>query len=140
MATLSERGISFSIDDFGTGHSSLGRLHQLPISVLKIDRSFIEQLCVPNQLCTTLTIVQAILSMAHALGQQVVAEGVETEAQLDCLRELDCDLVQGFLLSRPVSPKEIPALMATAHPAFAQAASVRRDAGLRPEEAALKAR
>ncbi len=140
MDALSALGISFSIDDFGTGHSSLGRLHQLPISVLKIDRSFIEQLCVPNQLCTTLTIVQAILSMAHALGQQVVAEGVETGAQLACLRELDCDLLQGFLLSRPVSPKEIPALMATAHPAFAQAASAHRDAGLRPEEAALKAR
>ena len=120
MSALSALGVSFSIDDFGTGHSSLGRLHQLPISVLKIDRSFIEQLCAPNGTYTTLTIVQAILSMAHALGQQVVAEGVETAAQLACLRGMDCDLLQGFLLSRPVSPQEIPALVRAIHPAFAQ--------------------
>lgn len=118
MAILAEAGISFSIDDFGTGHSSLGRLHQLPISVLKIDRSFIEQLCGPYDSYTSLTIVQAIVSMAHALGQKVVAEGVETPAQLACLRGLECDLLQGFLLSRPLPPEQIPTLLSAVHAAF----------------------
>lgn len=124
MDKLSLAGISFSIDDFGTGHSSLGRLNQLPISVLKIDRSFIEQLSGSKENCATLTIVQAILSMAHALGQKVVAEGVETPVQLEILRDLNCDLLQGFLLSRPVPPKEIPALLSGVHPAFLEAAPI----------------
>ena len=120
MAALAAVGISFSIDDFGTGHSSLGRLHQLPISVLKIDRSFVEQLSGTYNTHMPFTIVQAILSMAHALGQKVVAEGVETPAQLACLRGLKCDLLQGFLLSRPVPPEQIPAMTVTVHPAFAE--------------------
>jgi diguanylate cyclase (GGDEF)-like protein/PAS domain S-box-containing protein len=115
MAALSAEGITFSIDDFGTGHSSLGRLNELRISELKIDRSFIEQLCgEPGPY----SIVQAIITMAHALGHKVIAEGVETELQLACLRDLDCDLMQGYLLSRPVPPRQIPALAAVAHPAF----------------------
>ena len=119
MTRLAGLGFSFFIDDFGTGHSSLGRLHQLPLSVLKIDRSFIEQLCAPNGMYTTLTIVQAIVSMAHALHQKVVAEGVETEAQLACLGALDCDFVQGFHLSHPLPSSTIPALAGRKHPAFA---------------------
>jgi EAL domain-containing protein (putative c-di-GMP-specific phosphodiesterase class I) len=91
----------------------------LPLSVLKIDRSFIEQLCAPNGMYTTLNIVQAIVSMSHALHQKVVAEGVETEAQLACLGALDCDLVQGFHLSRPLVPEDVPAIAAQKHPAFA---------------------
>jgi len=109
MAALSAIGIQFSIDDFGTGHSSLGRLHELPIAELKIDRSFVDQLCVTNG---TLSIVQAVVSMAHALGHRVVAEGVETEEQLLQLRALHCDLLQGFLLARPVAPERVPALIA----------------------------
>jgi diguanylate cyclase (GGDEF)-like protein/PAS domain S-box-containing protein len=119
MTRLAGLGFSFFMDDFGTGHSSLGRLHQLPLSVLKIDRSFIEQLCAPSGMYTTLTIVQAIVSMAHALHQKVVAEGVETEAQLACLAGLDCDLVQGFHLSHPLPPGDIPELAGRKHPAFA---------------------
>jgi len=119
MTRLAGLGFSFFMDDFGTGHSSLGRLHQLPLSVLKIDRSFIEQLCAPSGKYTTLTIVQAIVSMAHALHQKVVAEGVETEAQLACLGGLDCDLVQGFHLSHPLAPGAIPALAGRKHQAFA---------------------
>ena len=119
MTRLAGLGFSFFMDDFGTGHSSLGRLHQLPLSVLKIDRSFIDQLCAPTGKYTTLTIVQAIVSMAHALHQKVVAEGVETEAQLACLGGLDCDLVQGFHLAHPLPPSNIPALAGRKHPAFA---------------------
>lgn len=115
MTNLASRRVSFSIDDFGTGHSSLGRLHRLPISVLKIDQSFIAQLGAKNG---TYSIVQAIISMAHALGHRLVAEGVETESQLAHLRELQCDLLQGFLLSRPVRPEQIPALVATRHEVF----------------------
>jgi diguanylate cyclase (GGDEF)-like protein/PAS domain S-box-containing protein len=117
MTLLSAKGIEFSIDDFGMGHSSLGRLHQLHISVLKIDRSFTNQLCVENG---TYSIVEAIISMAHTLGQQVVAEGVETEEELVSLRALQCDLLQGYLLSRPVLPAQVPMLLATRHPVFTQ--------------------
>jgi len=121
MSVLSALGCRFSIDDFGTGHSSLGRLHQLPISILKIDRSFVEQLCETENGETSLTIVQVVLSMAHALGLHVVAEGVETECQLKRLSQLGCDLFQGFLLSRPVLPEEVPALLERKHPAFKMA-------------------
>jgi diguanylate cyclase (GGDEF)-like protein/PAS domain S-box-containing protein len=131
MRVLTSFGIAFSIDDFGTGHSSLGRLHKLPISVLKIDQSFIAQLCVQGG---TYSIVQAIISMAHALGHHLVAEGVETPSQLARLRDLDCDLVQGFLLSRPVPPELIPVLVADRHKAFFQISSSERTTPLLPEE------
>jgi diguanylate cyclase (GGDEF)-like protein/PAS domain S-box-containing protein len=116
MAALSALGISFSLDDFGTGLSSLGRLHKMSISILKIDCSFTRDLCARGG---TYSIVQAIISMAHSLGHVVVAEGVETEMQLACLRNLHCDLLQGFLLARPVKPDEIPALTNTIHSAIA---------------------
>jgi diguanylate cyclase (GGDEF)-like protein/PAS domain S-box-containing protein len=125
MTLLSAKGIEFSIDDFGMGHSSLGRLHQLHISVLKIDRSFTNQLCVENG---THSIVEAIISMAHTLGQQVVAEGVETQEELVSLQALQCDLFQGYLLSRPVLPDEVPTLLATPHAIFAQTPRLRLDA------------
>lgn len=131
MDALTSSGIAFSIDDFGTGHSSLGRLHQLPISVLKIDQSFIAQLCARE---STFSIVQAIISMAHALGLHLVAEGVETASQLACLRDLECDFIQGFLLSQPVRPEEIPALVAARHTAFFEISSARRTNPLLPAD------
>jgi EAL domain-containing protein (putative c-di-GMP-specific phosphodiesterase class I) len=131
MATLTARGIAFSIDDFGTGHSSLGRLHQLPISVLKIDQSFIKQLGMHND---TYSIVQAIISMGHALGHRLVAEGVETPSQLVCLRALECDLLQGFLLSRPVPSELVPMLIAVRHPAFSYISAAERSSPLLPYE------
>jgi EAL domain-containing protein (putative c-di-GMP-specific phosphodiesterase class I) len=131
MASLTALGISFSIDDFGTGHSSLGRLHQLPISELKIDQSFIRQLCTGDG---TYSIVQAVISMAHALGLRLVAEGVETERQLDCLRVLGCDLLQGSLLSRPVSAKQIPPLVASKPSIFGHVTSTERSIPLLPAE------
>ncbi len=114
MKELSAEGIEFSIDDFGTGHSSLARLSHLGASILKIDQSFMTPGCTEN----TQTIVQAIITMAHTLGHKVVAEGVETAQQLACLRDLHCDLFQGYLLSQPVSSDRIPALLGTVHPAF----------------------
>lgn len=131
MSALTAYGIQFSIDDFGTGHSSLGRLHQLPISVLKVDRSFVDQLCVHNG---AFSIVQAIISMAHGLGHRVVAEGVETAEQLTLLRGLQCDLLQGYLLSRPVSPDRIPALTAADHPAVDPTPDQAPGSSLLPQE------
>jgi len=114
MAALSARGIVFSIDDFGSGHSSFARLSQLGASILKLDRSFIQ----PGGIKNAYSIVQAMIDMAHSLGNDVVAEGIESEQQLSSLRELKCDMFQGYLLSPPVSSGEVPQLIDTVHPAF----------------------
>jgi diguanylate cyclase (GGDEF)-like protein len=101
MKRLKLLGVRIAIDDFGTGYSSLSYLHRLPIDVLKIDRSFMENL---NEADSTRPIVEAVLSMAHTLGLLVVAEGVETAEQLCTLEESNCDLIQGYFFSRPVEP------------------------------------
>jgi len=101
LATL---GVRFSIDDFGTGYSNLGYLKNLPITDIKIDRSFISGL--PDNV-NDVAIVGAIISMAHNMGLKVVAEGVETEEQLDFLREHHCDAMQGFYFSPPVTHSTI---------------------------------
>jgi diguanylate cyclase (GGDEF)-like protein/PAS domain S-box-containing protein len=116
MALLSEIGIRFSIDDFGTGHSTLNRLDKLPLSVLKVDRTFTERLC---EVDGSRSIVQAMISMAKALDMQVVAEGVELEEQMEALKEMGCDYLQGFLLSRPISPIAIPEVLNGRHPLLA---------------------
>ncbi len=108
MRVLAKAGITFAVDDFGTGYSSLQHLHRLPISVLKIDRSFVQRIDEPRG---TEAIVQAIVSMAHSLGMSVVAEGVETERQLEVAIAMGCDAIQGFLHSSPVKAEEVPALM-----------------------------
>ena len=97
LAALREMGVRVSIDDFGTGYSSLSYLQRLPIDELKIDRSFIQRLGQGP----TGAIVGSIVDLAHAIGLSVVAEGIETDEQLDILRALECDLGQGFLLARP---------------------------------------
>ena len=120
IATLAELGVQLSIDDFGTGQSSLARLRALPVHQLKIDRSLVQGL---TEDASYAPIVGAVTSMARALGLAVVAEGVETGSQLDAVVDLGCDLVQGFLLSRPVPIAELLASPvwqqspATAHPA-----------------------
>ena len=110
MLELAQAGINFSVDDFGTGYSSLRHLHQLPIKTLKIDRSFIERVAEPNG---TYAIVQAILSLAHSLELQVVAEGVERIEQVEILRELGCDVIQGFLWGRPQPAASVPEILAS---------------------------
>jgi EAL domain-containing protein (putative c-di-GMP-specific phosphodiesterase class I) len=99
LQRLRDAGICIAIDDFGTGYSSLSRLSELPIDRLKIDRSFIMRL--PHN-ATGRTLVSTIITLAHAFGMTVVAEGVETTEQLGVLCELGCDRAQGFLLGRPV--------------------------------------
>lgn len=103
IATLARMGIRFSLDDFGTGHSSLGRLHQLPVDSLKIDASFTRRI---SEFKGTYPTVEAIVALAHTFGMKVVAEGVEHKEQLNMLRVLGCDRVQGYLFSRPL-PAEL---------------------------------
>ncbi|MCE8024344.1 putative bifunctional diguanylate cyclase/phosphodiesterase [Billgrantia aerodenitrificans] len=102
LHALRDMGVDVSIDDFGTGFSSLNYLKHLPISKIKIDRSFIKEV---TENLDDASIVQAIVSMAHHLGLTVVAEGVETEQQLGLLKRYGCQLFQGFLLARPM-PRE----------------------------------
>ena len=108
MNELNAMGVRTSLDDFGTGYSSLSYLKQFPLKVLKIDRSFIQdiQLNKNNE-----SLITAIISMAHSLGLEVVAEGVEKDEQLTFLRSRLCDNVQGYLLSRPVPAKDIIKLL-----------------------------
>ena len=99
LIELVKLGIRFSIDDFGTGYSSLGYLQRLPLCELKIDRSFVQDM--PSNVDDT-AIVNSILSMAHHLGLEVVAEGVETKAQADHLIAQGCDRLQGYLYAQPM--------------------------------------
>jgi diguanylate cyclase (GGDEF)-like protein len=104
MRILSTGGVRFAIDDFGTGYSSFSTLTAVPARVLKLDRSFIVGAALGSERGAILT---AMINMAHALAKEVVAEGVETEDQLALLRSLGCDMVQGFLLCKPLPADQI---------------------------------
>ena len=104
LASLRRLGVHISIDDFGTGWSSLSYLKRFPVSALKIDHSFIEGL---GRDLEDTSIVEAIVTLAHALGLTAVAEGVETSTQLETLRVIGCDEAQGFLLGRPLPAEQI---------------------------------
>ena len=103
LQRLSDLGVRIAIDDFGTGYSSLSYLHQLPIHVLKIDRSFVERLTDKGG---TKPIVEAVISMGHTLGLTVVAEGVQTAEQLEILSRSRCDTMQGYYFSPALPPTE----------------------------------
>ena len=107
---LSTLGVATAIDDFGTGYSSMMYLKRLPIQTLKVDRAFIRDLASDPD---DAAIVNAIIAMAHSLKMSVVAEGVETDEQLQFLREHDCDQYQGFLFSKPVTPEKFACLLNT---------------------------
>jgi diguanylate cyclase (GGDEF)-like protein/PAS domain S-box-containing protein len=107
FARLRERGIRIAIDDFGTGYSSLSYLSRYPVDVVKIDKSFVDQL---EHEAEHRSVVEAIILMSHAMEMETVAEGVESEAQKNRLEQLGCDLLQGYFFSRPIPAEKILAL------------------------------
>jgi EAL domain-containing protein (putative c-di-GMP-specific phosphodiesterase class I) len=107
---LKSLGISLSVDDFGTGYSSLSYLKDLPIDTLKIDRSFVRDIGSGAETEDGI-LAQAIISLGHALHLKVIAEGVETDAQLHFLKRQGCDQVQGFLYGEPVPPEQFAQLL-----------------------------
>lgn len=104
LRRFADRGIQLWLDDFGTGHSSLTHLREFPVHGLKIPGEFVSGLVADSR---TRTIVAAVIALAKSLEVEVVAEGVEHPAQLDALRELECDYIQGFLLSAPLTLAEL---------------------------------
>jgi len=100
LMQLRALGIRISIDDFGTGYSSLAYLHELPVDMLKIDQSFVRRLHADSE---TGEIVRTIIQLAHTLGMIVVAEGIETSAAAQRLREFGCDVAQGYFYAKPMS-------------------------------------
>ena len=106
LRALKDMGVRLSIDDFGTGYSSLAYLKLFPLDALKIDRQFIHNLSVSDK---DAAITTSIIQLAHNLGLKVVAEGVEEEVQLHTLRQLGCDIGQGYLFSRPMSAELVAA-------------------------------
>jgi predicted signal transduction protein with EAL and GGDEF domain len=107
-------GIRIALDDFGTGYSSLNYLKRYPVDRIKIDRSFVSQLAPGN---VSIAIVQAMVTLAHALHIEVTAEGVETREQMQTLEGLGCNVFQGFLLSAPITPEALEARLSQPEPA-----------------------
>jgi EAL domain-containing protein (putative c-di-GMP-specific phosphodiesterase class I) len=103
LASLQKKGVKILVDDFGTGYSSLSQLQRLDFDVLKVDQSFTASLDKSDESKVFFT---AIVTMAHALGMRVVAEGVETLSQIKILKSLGCDEIQGFYISKPLPPGE----------------------------------
>ena len=108
VAELRQGGVSVAVDDYGTGYSSLQYLDRFEADVVKIDRSFVNNLPVNSH---TQTIVSSVMSMARGLGLKSVAEGIETVEQLEVVRELGCELGQGYLFSRPLPAQDVPPLL-----------------------------
>ncbi|WP_165912716.1 sensor domain-containing protein [Effusibacillus lacus] len=108
LQQIKKLGVSISIDDFGTGYSSLNYLKRFPVDFLKIDQTFVHDI---NQDSDDAVIVNAMIAVAHSLNLKVVAEGVETQEQLDFLKQRRCDVVQGYFFSKPVPGEEIESML-----------------------------
>ena len=108
LKDLKEVGVKISLDDFGTGYSSLGSLKKMSIDYIKIDRSFMRNV---NNDVEDAAIVKAIISMAHSLNIPVIAEGVEDKEQLLFLKQLQCDEMQGYLVSPPISADQLESMI-----------------------------
>jgi EAL domain-containing protein (putative c-di-GMP-specific phosphodiesterase class I) len=116
LSQLKATGVHLSIDDFGTGYSSLSRLQGFPVDTLKIDRAFISKI---DQDSKTNEMVRIIIVLAHNLGLKVVAEGAETAEQVRLLKQLQCELVQGYFFARPADHAAAQALLMRDHAADA---------------------
>jgi diguanylate cyclase (GGDEF)-like protein len=103
LKQLKQRNIQVSLDDFGTGYSSLSYLHRFPLDTLKIDRSFVGRMGSKGE---KLEIISTIINLAHSLGMNVIAEGVETEAQFEQLKAEKCEMIQGYLFAKPMDPQK----------------------------------
>jgi EAL domain-containing protein (putative c-di-GMP-specific phosphodiesterase class I) len=110
LGQLRALGVGLALDDFGTGYSSLSYLKSFPIDMLKIDRSFVAEMLTDH---TTASIIEAIISMTRILGLKALAEGVEDQAQFAFLKQLGCDIVQGFYVSAAIAPDAFAKLLAT---------------------------
>lgn len=108
LGELEKRGVRIALDDFGTGYSSLNYLRKIPLTTLKVDKSFIDNICTNSK---EEAIIKSIIEMAHSMHLEVVAEGVENEQQLITLKNIKCDTIQGYYFSKPLPPDEIEALM-----------------------------
>jgi EAL domain-containing protein (putative c-di-GMP-specific phosphodiesterase class I) len=108
LQLLAAQGVSIALDDFGTGFGSLTHLTSLPIARVKIAPSFVGKIGSDSK---TTPIIEAIVRLSHGLGKSVVVEGIEEQAQLAVIRDLKCDVAQGFLFSRPISPDQVPAFL-----------------------------
>ncbi|WP_316366618.1 putative bifunctional diguanylate cyclase/phosphodiesterase [Candidatus Thiodiazotropha sp. CDECU1] len=104
LASLKDLGVKLSVDDFGTGYSSLSYLRRFPLDCVKIDRCFVKDMEIDK---AATALVEGIVRLAHSLNMSVVAEGVETETQLDMLSQMGCEAAQGYLLGRPMPPNEL---------------------------------
>jgi EAL domain-containing protein (putative c-di-GMP-specific phosphodiesterase class I) len=112
LQQLRQLGVQIHIDDFGVGYSSLNYLSRFPINSLKIDRSFVHMMTTD---ISYLKIVQAIIRLTHSLGLSVTAEGVETQEQFIQLRELECEYIQGYLISKPIDSQQASKLLSSPH-------------------------
>jgi len=109
LLQLKALGVSIAMDDFGTGYSSLSYMLKLPFDLLKIDKSFVQEIKTGSE--SARTVIQTIIAMGHTLGMTVTAEGVETEVQAQVLLDLRCDDAQGYLFAKPMPATDIPALL-----------------------------
>jgi len=108
LRALKQLGLRIAVDDFGTGYSALSHLQQFPIDILKIDKSFIDELHIDGQKAN---LVRGIINLGESLELDVIAEGIEQPQQVDRLRAMRSPFGQGFLFSRPVSPEEIHSIL-----------------------------
>lgn len=116
LKLLRNHGIRISLDDFGTGFSSLSYLKKLPIDTLKIDKSFIDTVLTDS---VTRVITESIINMVKSLGFESIAEGVEDEQQYNYLHAIGCDVIQGYLFNRPLAPEELESMLASGEPVAA---------------------
>lgn len=110
LSHLAELGIEVSMDDFGTGYSSLYYLRNLPFHIIKVDKSFVDDL---PQDAGSVSLISSIIAFAHGLGKKTVVEGIETQQQLECVHSLGGDVAQGYYFARPMNPQKIGKLLAS---------------------------